>query len=85
MRTYIKFLLKLFSNSILYVFFIMSSLVVILNILSEIEYFKIYSVDTLLPIYMGFLNTPSLIFEMFPFIFLIATQVFFVSLFSNHC
>jgi len=84
MKTYIKFLLKLFSNSILYVFFIMSSLVVILNILSEIEYFKIYSVDTLLPIYMGFLNTPSLIFEMFPFIFLIATQVFFVSLFSNN-
>ena len=84
MKTYIKFLLKLFSNSILYVFFIMSSLVIILNILSEIEFFKIYSVDTLLPIYMGLLNTPSLIFEMFPFIFLIATQVFFVSLFSNN-
>ena len=84
MKTYIKFLLKLFSNSILYVFFIMSALVIILNILSEIEFFKIYSVDALLPIYMGLLNTPSLIFEMFPFIFLIATQVFFVSLFNNN-
>ena len=84
MKTYIKFILKLFSNSILYVFFIMSCLVIILNILSEIEFFKIYNVETLLPIYMSLLNTPSLIFEMFPFIFLIATQVFFVSLFNNN-
>jgi len=84
MKTYVKFLLKLFLNSILFVFFIMSCLVVILNILSEIEFFKIYDVASLFPIYMGLLNTPSLIFEIFPFIFLISTQVFFVSLFNNN-
>ena len=84
MKTYTKFLLKLFFNSILFVFFIMSCLVIILNILSEIEFFKIYNVTSLFPFYMGLLNTPSLIFEMFPFIFLISTQVFFVSLFNNN-
>ena len=84
MKTYIKFLLKLFFNSILYVLFIMSCLIIILNVLSEIEFFKIYEVSSFFPIYLALLNTPSLIFEMFPFIFLISTQVFFVSLFNNN-
>ena len=84
MKTYIKFLLKLFFNSILYVLFIMSCLIIILNVLSEIEFFKIYEVASFFPIYLALLNTPSLIFEMFPFIFLISTQVFFVSLFNNN-
>lgn len=84
MKTYIIFLLKLFFNSIGYVFFIISSLVAILNILSEIEFYKSYEVDYFLPIYMALLNTPAQIFEIFPFIFLIATQIFFVSLFKNN-
>ena len=83
MKTYIKYLLKLFLNSTLFVFFIMTSLVIILNILSEIEFFKIYEVDSFFPIYLSLLNAPALVFDMFPFIFLISTQVFFVTLFNN--
>ena len=84
MKTYIKFLLKLFFNSILYVLFIMSCLIIILNVLSEIEFFKIYEVSSFFPIYLALLNTPSLIFEIFPFIFLFSTQLFFLSLFNNN-
>jgi len=84
MKTYIKFLLKAFFNSICYVFFIISSLVIILNVLSELEFYKSYDVDYFLPIYMALLNTPSLIFDIFPFIFLISTQMFFVALFSDN-
>ena len=84
MKTYIKFLLKTFLKSFLYVFFIIGSLVIILNVLSEIEFYKPYNVDYLFPIFMALLNTPALIFEIFPFIFLLSTQVFFVSLFNNN-
>ena len=84
MKTYTKYLLKLFFNSVCYVFFIIGSLVIILNVLSEIEFYKIFDVDYFLPIYMALLNTPALIFEIFPFIFLISTQVFFVSLFNDN-
>jgi len=84
MKTYTKFLINLFFNSFIYVFFIISSLVLILNVLTEIEFFKAYNVDYYLPIYMALLNTPALIFDIFPFIFLISTQVFFVSLFNNN-
>ena len=84
MKTYIKFLLRLFFSSFIYVLLIIASLVTILNVLSEIEFFKVYDVDYYLPIYMALLNTPALVFEIFPFVFLISTQLFFVSLFNNN-
>ena len=82
MKTYIKFLGKTFLNSFLYVLLIMMSLIFILNLLSELEFFKDIKVNNLLPIYLSFLNAPTLIFELFPFIFLISTQLFFITLFN---
>ena len=84
MNTYIKFLTLNYIKAVIYVFAIMLSLVVILNILTEIEFFKNYEVNTYLPFYLAVLNSLNLIFEMFPFIFLISTQVFFVSLFTDN-
>ena len=84
MNTYTKFLINLFIRSFGYVFFIMLSLVIILNILSEIEFFKNFEVATYFPIYMSLLNSLPLIFEIFPFIFLLSTQVFFISLFNDN-
>ncbi len=84
MKTYIKFLTKIYLSSFFYVFLIMFSLVFILNLLSELDFFKDVNVHSLFPLYLSFLNTPTLIFEMFPFIFLIATQLFFINLFNNN-
>jgi len=84
MNIYIKFLILNYLKSLFYVFLIMLSVVIILNVLSEIEFFKNYDVETYLPFYLSILNSFDLIFEMFPFIFLIATQVFFVNLFNDN-
>ena len=84
MSTYSKFLSLNYIKSIIYVFAVMFCLVFILNILSEIEFFKNYNVNTFIPVYLAFLNSFDLIFEMFPFIFLIATQLFFVNLFTDN-
>ena len=84
MKTYTKFLLLNYIKSFIYVFAVMFCLVIILNILSEIEFFKNYNVNSFIPVYLAFLNSFDLIFEMFPFIFLIATQVFFVNLFADN-
>ena len=83
MNTYTKFLINSFIKSFFNVFFIMISLVFILNILKEIEFFSDKEVNSLYPIYMSLMSSPSIIFEMFPFIFLIATQFFFLKLFNN--
>ena len=37
-----------------------------------------------IPIFLTFLNIPSLIFEIFPFIFLITTQFFFIKLIEQN-
>ena len=82
-KTYTKFLISSFIKSFLNVFFIMISLVLILNILKEIEFFSNKDVSSFYPIYLSFMSSPSIVFEMFPFIFLIATQFFFLKLFDN--
>ena len=83
MKTYTKFLINGFIKSFFNVFFVMISLVFILNILKEIEFFSNKEVNSLYPIYLSLMGSPSIIFEMFPFIFLIATQFFFLKLFNN--
>ena len=77
MKTYIQFFVISFLKSFINIFLIMLSLVLILNIIKEIEFFNNKDVNTLYPIYLSIMNTPSVIFEMFPFIFLISTQFFF--------
>ena len=83
MKTYTKFLVIGFIKSFVNVFFIMMSLVFILNILKEIEFFSNKEVNALYPVYLSIMSSPSIIFEMFPFIFLIGTQFFFLKLFNN--
>ena len=84
MRVYIRFIISNFIKSLLFVSVIFFSLVLILNILTELEFFKGINVNTYLPIYASFLNSPTLLFEMFPFVFLITTQVFFINLFNEN-
>ncbi len=84
MRTYIKFLSVTFLNSFFYVSAIILSLIFILNLLTELDFFKDTNVNSFFPIYLALLNSPTLIFEMFPFIFLISTQLFFITLFNNN-
>ena len=84
MNTYSRFILHVFLRSFVYVFLVMLSLVLILNILTELEFFRNINVEFYFPIYISVLNAPSLIFEMFPFIFLIGTQLFFISLFNDN-
>ena len=84
MKTYIKFLGKIFLNSFFYVLLIIMSLIFILNLLSELEFFKDIQVNNFLPIYLSLLKDLTLIFELVPFIFLVSTQLFFMTLFNNN-
>ena len=83
MKVYIKFISLIFFKSLLFVFFVMFSLVFLLNILSELEFFRETDVNLSFTLFLSLINSPSLIFEMFPFILLISTQLFFIKLFEN--
>ena len=84
MKVYIKFFTYLFLKSFFYVLGITLSLVFILNLLTELDFFKNLEVSSYLPLFLSFLNSPTMIFEMFPFIFFISTQLFFIKLFNNN-
>ena len=74
MKVYIKFLSLLFIKSILFVTGILFCLVVIINLLGELEFFKEIDVNDYFPLFLTVKFT-SLIFELF-LLFLIATQLF---------
>ena len=80
MKSYIKFLINLFNNSFLKVFFTFFTIILITNILDQIDFFKDANISFYSLIFLSFLNTPSVVFEILPFIFLISTQVFFIYL-----
>ena len=84
MKIYLKFLTYIFFKSFFYVIGVMLSLVFILNLISELEFFKDTNVEANITFFLAFLNSPSMIFEVFPFIFLISTQLFFITLFNNN-
>ena len=84
MKTYIKFLILIFSKSFIFVSLILLCLIFILNLLTELEFFKNIEVTSYYPMFIASLNSPSLLFEMFPFVFLLTTQVFFVNLLNNN-
>ena len=81
MKVYIKFISSIFFKSLFFVLLIMSSLVFILNLLNELEFFKEEKL-TLALLFLS-VNSPALIFEMFPFIMLITIQLFFIKIFEN--
>ena len=84
MKTYIQFILRIYITALINIFLIFFSLIFILNLLTELEFFKEIQVSSFYPLYLSLINTPMFVFEMFPFIFLISTQVFFNNLFNNN-
>ena len=59
---------------------VFTSVIIIMNLFEEISFFRDSEEFLLLPIYLTLLNMPSILFEIFPFIFLIATLFFFIEM-----
>ncbi len=80
-----RYILKNFFLNILVVTGVFLVLIFILNILEEIKFFESSEADIQfgLPLLLTFLNSPSIVFDTFPFIFLIATQLLFVNLYDK--
>ena len=84
MKTYIKFLINLFNISFFRVFFIFFGIIFITSILEQVDFFRSIELNFFYLIFLSFLNTPSIVFEILPFIFLISTQFFFIALINKN-
>jgi len=84
MKVYIKFIIQKFLKSFLFVSTIIFCLIFILNLLTEYEFFREIEVLYYFPIYLSILNSPVLLFEMFPFIFLLSSQICLINLLKDN-
>ena len=82
-KVYNIYLIKKFLNKLVYISLIFFGLVLVINLIEEINFLKDSQVEINIPIFLTLLNTPSLLYEMFPFIFLISTQFFFMELYDK--
>ena len=83
LKTYEDYLIKLFLKKLLIITGVFASLTFILNILEELKFFNELNLSFHYPFLFTFLNLPSVIFEIFPFIVLISTQLFFIHLYGK--
>ena len=84
LKTYQNFILKLYLMIFLKVLTVFLCLIFIINIFEEINYFQDLDVNFFYPVLLTFLNTPTILYDIFPFIFLISTQFFFINLIEKN-
>ena len=82
-KIYEKYIIKKFFGKFFTISLIFLSLTIILNIFEEISFFKNMNNNFLTPYFLTLLNSPITLFEIFPFIFLISTQLLFYEIFKK--
>ena len=80
LKEYQKYLYLLFLKKLFTISFIFLCIVVIVNIFEEIRFSEKYNTDMVLTLYLSFLNAPSMVFEIFPFIFMLTINFLYLNL-----
>ena len=83
-KIYQNYLIKLFFKKIIIATLIFSLLIFILSIFEEINFFNNLNVSFFFPFLLVLLDTPSTLFLIFPFIFLLSTQFLFIELINKN-
>ena len=83
MKIYQKYLIKEFVYIALKVSFVFCVLGFVMSVLEEINFFSDFEVKYYFPIFLVLLSLPSIIYEIFPFIFLISSQLIFLNLIES--
>jgi len=84
LKVYQKYIINNFLVTTIKFIFIFFALVFVLTIFEEISFFKDSEISFFVPFFLTLLNVPSVLYEIFPFIFLISTQFFFIKLSDRH-
>lgn len=82
-KLYQKYLIKYFIKKFIKVTLVFLSLVYIVSVLEEVNFFKNLTNNFYIPYLLTLLNAPITLFEIFPFIFFISTQLFLYEIFNN--
>ena len=80
LKIYQNYIYSLFITKFLKICLIFFCTVVIINFFEEIRFSEKYNTEIYYTIYLSLINAPSLMFELFPFIFLICVKFFYLDL-----
>ena len=80
LKKYHYYIYSQFIKSFLLISLVFFSIVIIVNFFEEIRFAEKYNTETYFTIYLSFLNAPTLMFEIFPFIFLLTIKFFYLNL-----
>jgi lipopolysaccharide export system permease protein len=83
LKSYQKYIITVFFKNLLIVGVIFFTLIFFLNVLEEVKFFDNLNKNLSYPILLTLLNSPSIIFEIFPFIVLISTQILFMNFYEK--
>ena len=84
LKKYQSYIFSLFFRNFILTSFIFFCLIIIINFFEEIKFSEKNNIDTYYSLYLSILNAPSLIFEVFPFIFLVTVKTFYLKLNDNN-
>ncbi len=84
MKIYIKYIISNFVKLVLIVSSIFFLLVLLLNLFEEINFFKDINENLYYPLLLNILNAPTILINVFPFIFLISTQFLVINLIEKN-
>ncbi len=82
-KEYEYYLSKLLLKNTLIILLVFAFLSFFLNVFEEIKYFENKENELYYPIILTILNIPSIIFEILPFIFLLAVMFFFINIYER--
>ena len=82
--TYKKNIFQNFIICFLKVTFVFLIVILIMNLLEELTFFKSTNENIIIPIFLTIINAPSILMEVFPFIFLISCLYFFIELIEKN-
>jgi len=81
-KTHQIYLIQKFLKNLLKIIIIFLCIIFIMSLFEEINFFKDTNEKFYIPIFLSILNLPSVLFEVFPFIFLISAILFFFEIFD---
>jgi lipopolysaccharide export system permease protein len=81
---YQKYLAVKFVKKLFFITIIFMSLIFILNALEEISFLKYSNKSILFPYFLSLINTPTTLFEIFPFILLLSGQFLIYEIYKNN-
>ena len=84
MKIYKKYIVNSFVRLLLIVSSIFFLLALLLNLFEEINFFKDTNESLYYPLILNFLNAPSILINIFPFIFLISAQFLLINLIERN-